>query len=736
MTPTPVAVVAAVLDKVQLDTDESTITLTGKNTGPDELLVGGFDYQIVDDAKSAPQVVNLTLSNDLDRGTSSPPGTVISVTIAGVTTTLVVWDSTPVPQGALAGAYYIDLSAATGNTRSEAIVAALKVAIEADHGITPNGSQTILGSVVQGRASFDDETGEPTFSPSTGLNANTLQFTAADVGKEVMGFVDAITGTITASVVVSGAPLAFASLLTIADGTASYLSGEDQATINAQTGQGHAQTGRDEGVLSLSGDGATGGASGDDFTFQKSVFEYGPERNVAVSVFNEDDTKLRVDLGVESLDSGFKFSRVSLDIRLTAFGTDRTIGLGSFGSEFDSVHQWFELVNTFGRDLSTPPKSPFTDLELQPDGSVVLTLRSDYRYDFFGNSGQLRVGSIDGFIRVQPLEETLVDQPYHPGEFDGMLDIDEEVVLGVEAQELGQSVINPGDGEDAGTDPSYFGDAEGLGQSGVDQSFTNPDSGYDATPASPQFNGEDANDGDEALASVAPGVYDSDGNLTLNDGQDTVIPDQDKIALGDGSGEDDGGVAGEAPGSLVGGGDGKLGLEQTEEGNPPFVWDASISALLEVGAGHDLIYNFQVGNDKIALEAGLADSTLNGGIDIIAGENGAAFDLSLNEFGLVTAADTTLDVDGIKDADAVAALLNQLFNFTADDNGVANTSIFAVTAGDQPSITALWAHSQSAANDASIEALELNLLAVVHTTGAEFNGLTDFEILNGSVIPA
>jgi hypothetical protein len=101
------------------------------------------------------------------------------------------------------------------------------------------------------------------------------------------------------------------------------------------------------------------------------------------------------------------------------------------------------------------------------------------------------------------------------------------------------------------------------------------------------------------------------------------------------------------------------------------------------------------------------------------------FDLSLNEFALVTSAHSTLDAAELGDASAVSDLLSSLFDFDAvsggtTDNSELNTSVFAVTAADKPNVTAVWAHLQSSTGDSTVDAHELSLLATVNTLGNEF----------------
>jgi hypothetical protein len=79
----------------------------------------------------------------------------------------------------------------------------------------------------------------------------------------------------------------------------------------------------------------------------------------------------------------------------------------------------------------------------------------------------------------------------------------------------------------------------------------------------------------------------------------------------------------------------------------------------------------------------------------------------------------SLDVtsDELTDADAAAALLNELFNFDlTTDNGELNTTVFAITASDDASLSAVWVHTQSSTDDSTVDAEELTLLTTVETT--------------------
>lgn len=108
------------------------------------------------------------------------------------------------------------------------------------------------------------------------------------------------------------------------------------------------------------------------------------------------------------------------------------------------------------------------------------------------------------------------------------------------------------------------------------------------------------------------------------------------------------------------------------------------------------------------------------------------FNLSTTEFGLVDYLDNAdsshaVTVADLDDATAVSGLLNSLFEFVATANGHDNSTIFAVTASDDSSVTAIWAHKQSSDTDSTVDPLELTLLAMVNTVDAEF-AMSNFDI--------
>jgi hypothetical protein len=93
-----------------------------------------------------------------------------------------------------------------------------------------------------------------------------------------------------------------------------------------------------------------------------------------------------------------------------------------------------------------------------------------------------------------------------------------------------------------------------------------------------------------------------------------------------------------------------------------------------------------------------------------------AFNLSTDEFGIVTAVESTLLASELGDAQDVAVLIEAMFAFAGTGSTEINTSLFAITAQGNPNVTALWAHRQSSVDDQTVEASELYQLALVYTT--------------------
>ena len=192
----------------------------------------------------------------------------------------------------------------------------------------------------------------------------------------------------------------------------------------------------------------------------------------------------------------------------------------------------------------------------------------------------------------------------------------------------------------------------------------------------------------------------------------------------------DGGVSGESATELADDADNGDDFEITDDKDPfaPFSDDATVTSVAGGNAEPDVVNNFQIANDFIAAEGELALSTWgnDGTLELLeAGDTQIAFDLSETEFGLVGSGESTLNASEIKSAADVAGLLAAVFEFNAasggtTDSGVINSTLFAVTASDDDSVTAIWAHQQASSDDATVDELELNLLAVVNTRDGEF----------------
>ncbi|MEX1234839.1 MAG: hypothetical protein WEB56_07630 [Roseovarius sp.] len=150
--------------------------------------------------------------------------------------------------------------------------------------------------------------------------------------------------------------------------------------------------------------------------------------------------------------------------------------------------------------------------------------------------------------------------------------------------------------------------------------------------------------------------------------------------------------------------------------------DTGGRSIVYLGGDADVVNNFQVDHDMISLEAELAQSTSEGLVDYWASTTGEAFDLSIYEFGLVGHGASKVTEKGLSNNNEVSDLIGDMFNTSGTyDNGQINTSIFAITADDNDSVTAIWAHTQSSTGDSTVSADELRLLATVHTTGGEFS---------------
>lgn len=165
---------------------------------------------------------------------------------------------------------------------------------------------------------------------------------------------------------------------------------------------------------------------------------------------------------------------------------------------------------------------------------------------------------------------------------------------------------------------------------------------------------------------------------------------------------------------------------------------ADLNALVaELNEGSPQYTLKTIGDDVLLVLDTDTASRVSNGEQVVSGsveqEFGLAFNLSNTEFGLVDSATSSLSATEIGTADNVASLLNSVFDFSGDTpNADINTTIFAITASDDASETAIWAHTQSSADDATVDALELNLLGTVETVG-DGAGTEEFGIENFAV---
>lgn len=164
------------------------------------------------------------------------------------------------------------------------------------------------------------------------------------------------------------------------------------------------------------------------------------------------------------------------------------------------------------------------------------------------------------------------------------------------------------------------------------------------------------------------------------------------------------------------------------------------------GSDWDVVTGFQIGSnvapfgagpgapvphDRVQLLDGLARTTGSGEVNHVSAEEytvgcGENFILGRDEFGLVSSKSNQLAANlvataALTEADVVASLLNERFNFSANGDGINNTSVFAITASDNVKKTALWVHTQSYAGDNTVSADELQLLSILNTNATSTN---------------
>ncbi len=342
------------------------------------------------------------------------------------------------------------------------------------------------------------------------------------------------------------------------------------------------------------------------------------------------------------------------------------------------------------------------------------------------------------------------DSPLTGVSSDDLLGIDQDFMNPDSERVDGVFGDGSGDGNDIfwGDDPmsgsvSADGSNDVLTGEGVQQSHTNPGSGYESVNDSPSNSGDD-NSGDDDLYGSDPGYYSEDGLYTeyLNGGVSSGTSDDDGNYLynntsGDVVISDDVNVGASSGTCADDDSSSDVFLISLDDaGLAPFEWDSADVSEVSLGNDEaDIINNFQTAYDFIELEGSLLRSTVEGesqgedSIEGVVGSNdGALFDLDLNEFGLLdhntnlSFGAYALNADDLGKAKLVSDLLNFAFDFDYEIgmNDVINTSVFAVTAADNDNVTAIWVHQQSWAGDDTVEDFELSLLATVYTRGDEF----------------
>ncbi|WP_273166897.1 hypothetical protein [Marinobacter sp.] len=642
-------------------------TLTAKSPGVDPLEVTGLQYEVENTTSSLGAPHIVLLSFD----------NIVFDDLAQTPEGTVI----DVRIGGVETSVTIDSALSSEVLRSEAIVTAVKTAIE----------EAQIGSVQQGY--LDRGTFVPVSDTGILNGDNVLQITASENGAYTLG--RASDGTFSVTVTSGGEDLPLAVTAGV-----TQIGDIDYDFTNVSELITDVQVGRDEGLV-------TETVSGD------PVFSIG-----GVSI--TDDSRIVPSVSATEVDGEADDPK---DQTLT---NPDPIDYPSFYGDAPQLveDQTGTLTDDGVRQSFTNPDSEYTATSGSAQTGDIVTTGGDATYygdaALFGEDGS---GTLTGDGVLQSF--TNPDSEY--------------------TATSGSPASGTVDTAEGAGDSTFSGDDERLGADGVDQTYTNPSSGYDALPASPESNTEGGNTGDSNLEGIAAGSFDENDVLTFEDASPTATGD--KIDLGDGSTTGDGGVAGEAETSITDTTSDSDAFEwsQLETGFAAYEWDSSqLTTLADTSTGFDVVNNFQVASDFIVVEGELAASTLSDnpalsdtGVEVGVSTDGwDVFDLSNAEFGLVTSPFSNVAAADLTDADLVAQLLNQVFEFNSasggtQDNGELNTTLFGVTASDDDTVTAIWAHTQSTSGDVGIGAEELSLMAVVNTSGDTF-GADNFALLDGT----
>ena len=172
--------------------------------------------------------------------------------------------------------------------------------------------------------------------------------------------------------------------------------------------------------------------------------------------------------------------------------------------------------------------------------------------------------------------------------------------------------------------------------------------------------------------------------------------------------------------------------------------DSDNLSILETGHGtaHDVVTGFQTERDFIAFDGLLSASMGNRSDADYENIYSGSGDVELNLTGLVIVdrytnrgasdissadVDTSVNSTEMTSADDVAALLNELYDFSSGIDGVLNTTAFSITSTNLPSKAALWVHTESYDGDDTVDASELSLLATIQLSSVrDYLGSDDF----------
>ncbi|WP_157682240.1 hypothetical protein [Nitrincola nitratireducens] len=739
--------VAAIADSVgKVNVDGTTLILTGKNPGPDQMNVDdqGYTYQVIDPDLSRVQVIDLNFSNSqLDNVSTTPKGTLISVTVDGITSSVKLWDGTD-PEDAVTHVNVAGLTSA----RSEVLVAALKAQMILDHGLSSAPSESQLGMVLQGFVNI--ATGE--FEESA--NSNSLRLVSGEFGPNSLGSI--AEGSISV-LVVNAANVTLTNAVsaeTVEEGTFVFKDETSSLKVFDKThepGSQYAQTGQDAAVVNYN-DSASGSAAGSDYLLtllgdNLANFIDGYTSGLSLSQLF-DQYGINKDYLYDEYALG-EYTNTAPDDSFASVTVTELAGLVSGGrTASDYALKAGSYSFTIQIDDREAVEIEFTAGTSRSLADLIKELRDQVNVNWIHNIATIELtqeglvitssdsgaSSAVSFSSDTPLFIQSVAM------LNGLLDINDQVKEGVEAKDVDEAWVNPGtDHNNDFENASYYGDSplSGENNEGVQQTHTNPESGYVADAHSPNPDAGNTNQGDDSLFGSDPGIYTDAGLVTdyLNggtqngDGVYTSIDDKDLTTIITETET----VEGEDASELTASDSEDLDIEVVEEGFAEYAWDDSVVAVLSSGiSGPDVIHHFQVEHDLIALEGDLLQSTVSGEVEYqtsVTNPDGEVlafgFDLSETEFGFISAAhnqaaNTTVAAADLTNAEKVADLLNDLFNFNAvTDNHEINTSIFAVAAADNADVTAIWAHQQSSTDDSSVESYEMKLLALVNTTGGE-----------------